>query len=127
MPEKHSFEYAVVRVVPQVHREEFFNAGVILYCPKQRFLQTLITLPEARLFAFAPQVDYLDLREHFNAFEQICNGKATASPIAKLDLASRFRWLTAARSTIVQTSKVHPGLCTHPQETLVRLHAQLVL
>lgn len=127
MPETYLFEYAVVRVVPRVEREEFLNAGVILYCRPKRFLHALLTLDEQRLCAFAPMVDCSELKQHLLAFEQICRGDATAGPIAQLDSAARFRWLTATRSTIVQTSKVHPGLCTDPFETLTRLHAQLVL
>jgi hypothetical protein len=127
MQEKHSFEYAVVRVVPQVEREEFINVGVVLYCPKQKFLQAIITANEVRLCAVSPSLDLAELSAHLCAFEKVCNGVAGASPISKLDIASRFRWLTAARSTIVQTSKVHPGLCTDAFATLTRLHAQLVL
>jgi hypothetical protein len=127
MPELQLFEYAVVRVVPRVEREEFINVGVILYCPQQKFLQTMITLNEIRLCAFTSDPDSIVLNEHLWAFEKVCNGGAAAGPIGKLERAARFRWLTAARSTIVQTSKVHPGLCTDAAETLTRLHAQLVL
>lgn len=127
MQEKYLFEYAVVRVVPRVEREEFLNAGVILYCRQKRFLHTLLTVDEKRLCALAPAVDCAELKQHLDAFEKICRGAATAGPIARLDDAARFRWLTAARSTVVQTSKVHPGLCTDPLETLTRLHARLVL
>lgn len=127
MQEQHVFEYAVIRIVPQVEREEFLNAGVILFCPKQKFLQTIITVNEVRLQAFANQPDLGELKKHLCAFEQICFGLAEGGTIAKLDLALRFRWLTAIRSTVVQTSKVHPGLCTNARATLVRLHMQLVL
>lgn len=127
MPEKYLFEYAVVRVVPRVEREEFFNAGVILYCRQKRFLDVLLTLNEQRLCAFTTLMDCVELKAYLLAFEHICRGNVTAGPIARLDNAARFRWLTAARSTVVQTSKVHPGLCTDPFETLTRLHAQLVL
>jgi len=123
MQEKHVFEYAVIRVVPRVEREEFLNVGIVLYCPKQKFLQALLNLDEERLYVFSAGKDIGEL----NAFERICVGGTQAGPIGKLDIASRFRWLTATRSTIVQASKVHPGLCIDAQETLIRLHTQLVL
>ena len=126
MQEKHVFEYAVVRVVPCVAREEFLNVGVILYCPAQGFLRTVYTLNEERLRAFSEQVDMPELRERLRAFERICAGRAEGGPIGQLPLASRFRWLTAARSTVVQTSAVHPGLCTDAAATLERLYRQLV-
>ena len=127
MPERYLFEYAVVRVVPCVEREEFLNVGVILYCRQQNFLQTKIELSEARLSVFKNTVDRAEIKKHLQAFEQICAGHTAVSPIAKLDTAARFRWLTAVRSTIVQTSKVHPGLCIDPAETLFHLYQQLVL
>jgi hypothetical protein len=127
MPENHLFEYAVIRIVPRVEREEFVNVGVILYCSKEQFLHTVFTLDEARLQALCQKVDVSEVKEHLQAFEQIAQGHPEGGPIAKLDIASRFRWLTATRSTVVQTSKVHPGLCTDPVKTLARLHEQLVL
>ncbi|MGC4100759.1 DUF3037 domain-containing protein [Ferruginibacter sp.] len=127
MQEQHLFEYAVIRIVPRVEREEFLNVGVVLYCKKEQFLQTLFTIDEERLRAFAGYLDMKALYEHLCAFEKISKGDVSAGEIAKLDMPSRFRWLTAARSTIVQSSKVHPGLCSNALETLQRLHAQLVL
>ncbi|MCW3088559.1 MAG: hypothetical protein JWQ78_1945 [Sediminibacterium sp.] len=127
MPENHLFEYAIVRIVPKVEREEFLNVGVILYCKKQNFLQTLFTLDEARICSFSGTVEVAELQEYLNAFENICKGGKAGGPIGELDIASRFRWLTAARSTVVQTSKVHPGLCENAAEALSRLYAQLVL
>lgn len=127
MQEHYLFEYAVVRLVPCVEREEFLNVGVILYCQKLKFLQIKIALSEDRLCAFNSAIDTAELKKHLHAFEQICIGNVSAGPIAKLDVASRFRWLTAARSTMLQSSKVHPGLCTNPAETLACLYTQLVL
>ncbi|GAB2832334.1 DUF3037 domain-containing protein [Ferruginibacter profundus] len=127
MQDNHLFEYAVIRIVPRVEREEFLNVGVILYCKSLQFLQTLFTVDEERLRAFAGYLDMAALHEHLCVFEKISNGDTNAGEIARLDIASRFRWLTATRSTIVQTSKVHPGLCSNPAETLTRLHQQLVL
>lgn len=127
MQQNHLFEYAVIRIVPKVEREEFLNAGVILYCAKLNFLQAMFCLSEERLRGFSPEIDTNELLQNLDAFERICVGDSSAGPIAKLDLPARFRWLTATRSTIVQTSKVHPGFCISPAETLLRLYTQLVL
>lgn len=127
MQEKYLFEYAVIRVVPRVEREEFLNVGVILYCPRLKYLQLMYTLDTDRLSAFYPKLDIGELAEHLKAFETITLGNKDGGPIAQLDLASRFRWLTATRSTILQSSKVHPGFCADPAAALQRLHATLVL
>ena len=126
MQQKHLFEYAVIRVVPRVEREEFLNIGVILYCAKLKFLRAKYSLDEVRLTAFSKMIDIEELREHVCAFEHICLADKDSGPIGKLDIASRFRWLTATRSTILQTSKVHPGFCEEPNATLDSLFAQLV-
>ncbi|TGE29341.1 DUF3037 domain-containing protein [Hymenobacter metallicola] len=127
MPEKHLFEYAVLRVVPRVEREEFLNVGVILYCRAQGFLHTRCHLPEDRLQAFAgPDLEMDELQQRLKAFEKICRGKPEGGVIGRLSLAERFRWLTATRSTVVQTSATHPGLCEDAAATLERLYAQLV-
>ncbi|EMR03272.1 DUF3037 domain-containing protein [Cesiribacter andamanensis] len=126
MQDKHVFEYAVIRVVPCVEREEFLNVGVILYCAARGFLKTSYQLNEQRLLALCPELDLDELQQRLETFGRICRGKAEGGAIGQLPPASRFRWLTATRSTIVQTSPVHPGLCQDPQETLNRLHAQLV-
>jgi hypothetical protein len=127
MPGNHLFEYAVIRVMPRVEREEFLNVGVILYCRAKDFLQLMFTLDKKRLDHFCADIDIAELKEHLCAFEHICQGTPEGGPISKLDMASRFRWITAKRSTIVQTSEVHPGFCDDPTEMLHRLHAQLVL
>ena len=127
MPEIHSFEYATIRVVPKVEREEFLNVGVILYCPSAKFLKAKIRLHEERLLTLCNKIDIEEVKQHLDALDQICNGTALSSPIAKLDIASRFRWLTATRSTVVQSSKVHPGLCTDPMDKLEKLFTEMVL
>jgi hypothetical protein len=126
MQENHLFEYAVIRVVPHVEREEFINVGVVLFCAKKKFLQTFFKLDEDRIKIFCHELDINELREHITSFDRICQGM-NAGPIGRLPMAERFRWLTATRSTILQTSKVHPGLCVDPLHTLTRLHEQLVL
>src|SRR6478735_1581731 len=104
MPEKHLYEYAVIRIVPRVEREEFINAGVILYCATLRFLEVKYTLPKERLKAFGGVPALTEIEARLNAFEQVCKGGKDGGPIGQLTPASRFRWLTAARSTVVQTS-----------------------
>lgn len=127
MPGKHVFEYAVVRVVPRVEREEFMNVGVVLYCKKLKYLQAIITVNEPRISCFTSYDEAQNIKDNLKAFELICDGKPEGGPIAQMDEASRFRWLTATRSTVVQASKVHPGLTNDPQKTLERLHEQMVL
>jgi hypothetical protein len=127
MQEKHLFEYAVIRVVPRVEREEFLNVGIILFCKSKRFLACRHLLDKEKLQVLCPTLDCGDVEGHLQSFENICKGVQGSSPISRLDMPSRFRWLTATRSTIVQTSKVHPGLSADLQQTLTKLFEQLVL
>ena len=127
MQGKYLFEYAIIRIVPRVEREEFLNTGVILYCRDRKFLECLYTINKEKVNALCGEVDCREVEEHLRSFERISKGNKDGGPIAALDIASRFRWLTATRSTVVQTSKVHPGFCTDPQETLQKLYEQLVL
>lgn len=127
MQGKQLFEYAVIRIVPRVEREEFFNVGVVLYCRQQRFLKMIFSLNETKLHALCELADAENFRQYLVAFERICKGDTAAGPIAHLDVASRFRWLTATRSTVVQASKVHPGFCEDPEKALMKLFEELVL
>src|SRR5690348_9265325 len=127
MQENQLFEYAVIRIVPRVEREEFLNVGVILYCRDQKFLQSLYQLNEKRIRHFCDQLDIEEVGEYLETFQRICRGEINAGPIAKLPIAERFRWLTATRSTIIQTSKIHPGFCIDAEKTLNKLFDQLVL
>ena len=121
-----SFDYAAIRVVPRVDREEFINAGVILFCKQQRFLQARVVLAHERIGALWPQSDLEMIALHLNAFAKICDGDLEAGPIAQLSQAERFHWLVSPRSTTVQVSAVHTGLCQDPQVALERLFDQLV-
>ena len=125
MQERSLFEYAVIRVVPRVEREEFINVGVILYCAKQKFLKCLFEIDEQKFSCFKCELDKETVLDNLKAIQYICIG-INAGPIGELDLASRFRWLTATRSTVVQSSKVHPGFCIDADETLNKLFEQLV-
>lgn len=120
------FEYAVIRLVPKVEREEFFNIGVVLYCRGQRFLDMRYTLDSSKLEAFRSTCDVQELEAYLQAFQSICKGGRSGGPIAALPVAERFRWLTAKRSTVIQTSAVHPGLCADAVAMLERLYAELV-
>lgn len=127
MENKHLFEYAVIRVVPKVEREEFMNAGVILYCAGQNFLNAEIQLDKVRLAAFAPKLNIAEVEASLSSLQRICCGDKSAGAIAQYSNAERFRWLTASRSTIIQCSVVHPGLTTDAKETLGKLFHQLVI
>lgn len=126
MQEKHIFEYAVIRLVPRVEREEFLNIGVILYCRDLLFLDTRIHIDQVRIESFYAGLDLECIQQNLLSYGRIAAGHPQGGPIAKLDPASRFRWLTATRSTILQSSKVHPGLCTDPGKSLQSLFDALV-
>ena len=121
MRDSHAYDYAVLRVVPHVEREEFVNVGVILSCPDRQFIGTRIHLDVARLKAFAPTLDEDAVRSHLVSFEAVCRGGADAGPIGLLPARQRFHWLVAPRSTVIQTSPAHTGWCRDPEETLERL------
>ena len=121
MPAPASYDYAVIRVVPRVEREEFVNVGVIVSCPAQDFLDCRIELDEARLRALDPNVDLALVRRHLAVIPEICRGGEQAGPIGKLTARERFRWLIAARSTIIQASPAHTGRCTDPPALMEHL------
>ena len=127
MPEASStYDYAVIRVVPRVEREEFVNAGVIVSCPERGFLDCRIELDEARLRAMDPGVDLEMVRRHLATIPAICRGGDEAGPIGRMTTKERFRWLTAPRSTIIQASPAHTGRCSDPPALLERLLATMV-
>jgi hypothetical protein len=127
MPGQHLFEYAVIRIVPRVEREEFVNAGVILFCKRPAYLGVRYQLNEEKIQGLFPLTDLDCLRDSLSSIQRIAAAEPGAGPIAQLDTAGRFRWLTATRSTMLQTSKVHPGLCTDPDQMLELLFTKLVL
>jgi hypothetical protein len=126
MQDRNLFEYAVIRVVPRVEREEFMNVGVILFCAKQKYLKMVYRLDNDRLKALWKDLDITELENNLMSFKRISAGEKEGGPIAQLDAPSRFRWLTATRSTVVQTSKVHPGFCINGEDTLTKLFEELV-
>lgn len=120
------YDYAIVRVVPRVEREEFINAGVILSCQRTGFLQAAIALDEARLRALDPHADIDTVRRHLGAIVSICAGEPGCGPIAQLPYRARFHWLTARRSGIIQTSPVHTGRCTDAAAALEHIMDRMV-
>ena len=127
MPARNSYDYALVRLVPHVERGEYINVGVILFCRTQRFLGALIHLDEQRALALAPRLDLEFVSQHLDRIPLICAGGEQAGSIGRLSQSERFHWLVSPRSTIIQTSPVHSGLCSDPAATLEKLFKQMVL
>ena len=127
MPEKHVFEYAIIRIVPKVERDEFLNAGVIVFCKRKKYLAMRYQIAENKLLAFAPNIDLEEIASYLAAWEAICQGSASSGEFAQKDPAERFRWLTATKSTILQCSKVHPGLTADPALVLDDLFGKYVV
>jgi hypothetical protein len=126
VPGTFRYDYAVIRVVPKVDREEFINAGVIVSCPELSFLEARIKLDESRLLALDPHVDLELVRKHLASIPTICRGGDGAGSIGQLPQRQRFHWLVAPRSTVIQTSPVHTGRCDDPAAALEHLVATMV-
>jgi hypothetical protein len=126
MPDRCAFDYAIVRIVPRVEREEFLNAGVIVYCRELRFLGARVWLDASRLAALAPEADPEVIQAGLTLIPRICAGGPDSGRLGQLSQVERFRWLTAPHSTMIQTSPVHPGLCADPAAALAALAAQIL-
>lgn len=127
MQDKHLYEYAIIRIVPRVEREEFINCGIILFCKKENYLKCKFGINQNRLIALFPDSDIDLIQSHLKSFENIAAGLEIGGPVALFDPPSRFRWLTAPRSTIIQTSKVHPGLGDDNENVIKKLFNSFVL
>lgn len=127
MKDRAIYEYAVIRLVPKVEREEFINIGVILYCRKHKFLEMMYRLNLDRILAFDSTVDIDRVRSHLESWVKICKGGVDGGPIGLLERHIRFRWITAPKSTIIQCSKVHPGRCFDSESVLKDLFHNNVL
>jgi len=127
MQDRHLYEYAIIRIVPRVEREEFVNAGIIVFCKKAKFIKMLYVVEEKKLRCFSEELDLEQLQKNLEAFKNISDGKKDGGPIAQMDIPSRFRWLTAIRSSVIQTSRPHPGLCIDLETTTEKLFSELVL
>jgi hypothetical protein len=121
-----TFDYAIIRFVPRVEREEFFNVGVIVSCPAQKFLEAQIYLNEEKLKIFSPETEAETVRLYLDIIPKICAGDASAGIIGKLTQRERFYWLTAQRSTIVQASPIHTGICDDARKTLEQIFGKTV-
>jgi hypothetical protein len=127
MQEKHLYEYAVIRVLPKVEREEFINAGIILFSKKANYIRMMYKLNIQRLNSFSSELDIDLLEESLNSFEKICQGHDDGGTIAQLEIPERFRWLTAVRSSCIQTSRPHPGFTDNLDREVEKLFGELVL
>jgi hypothetical protein len=126
MPARAAFDYALIRVVPRVEREEFLNVGAVVYSPTRAFLAARIELDRNRLAALGAPLDLEVVEKHLSAIPAICAGDPDAGPLARLPLSERFHWLVAPRSTVVQTSAVHTGLSEDPAQALEHLMETMV-
>jgi hypothetical protein len=127
MQEKYLYEYAVIRVLPVLEREEFINVGIILFCKNAKYIMVKYQLNEERLASFSDELDINQVKLNLESFDKIALGAANCGPIAQLDVPSRFRWLTAVRSSAIQTSRPHPGMTNDLEQTINRLFTELVL
>jgi hypothetical protein len=121
-----AYDYAIIRVVPRVEREEFINVGVIVSCPAQQFLEARIELNEPRLMALDSTLDLEAIKTNLASFPIICRGGEAAGRIGRLTQRERFYWLVAPRSSMIQLSSVHTGLCRHPAAVLEHLLDSMV-
>lgn len=127
MQDKVTYEYAIIRLVPKVEREEFFNVGVIVFAKSPKFLEMKFKIDDQKLNAFGCDIGKVILTQYLESWEAICKGNKESGTIGTFDLPSRFRWLVAARSTIIQSSKTHPGLTNDPEKELEDLFERFVL
>lgn len=126
MQELNRYEYAVLRYVPRVEREEFINIGLAMMCKRRRWIKVAILLPEGKLKAMCPDTDCCVLSRQLQAFVDIAEGRRKAGPVAQYPVEERFRWISAVKSSVIQTSRPHPGLCEDLEETFERLFKELV-
>ena len=127
MQDKVIFEYAIIRVVPKVEREEFFNVGVILFSKRKKFLGVKFHIDQKKLKAFSEDLELETIHAYLKAWQLICEGNSDGGTIGNLEISDRFRWLAACRSTVIQSSKTHSGLCDDPQKELDSIFETYVL
>jgi hypothetical protein len=126
MHDKVIYEYAVIRVVPKIEREEFINVGLILFSKRQRFIRFEYHIPADKIRSFCQQFDIEQLKENLESFTKICAGAKDGGPIAQLEIDERFRWITAVKSSSIQSSRPHPGFSTNLDATFDKLYEELV-
>jgi len=127
MQDKVTYEYAVIRLVPKVEREEFLNIGVIVFSKRKKYLNIKYLIDKKRILSFSEEVDTDLIEKYLSAWTLICKGGPDGGGIGNFDIAYRFRWLVASRSTIIQSSKTHPGLCDDPEDILEELFSKFVI
>ena len=127
MQDRNLYEYALIRVMPRVEREEFVNVGIILFCKKSRFIKVLFELNVEKIQCLCSEIDIVQLELNLRSFQKIGEGAKDGGPIALMEVPERFRWLTAVRSSVIQTSRPHPGLSDNLEDTIQRLFEELVL
>jgi hypothetical protein len=126
MQEDKIYEYAVIRLVPKVEREEFFNVGLVMFSKKEKFIRADFYLCPDKFQLMHSKLDYEDIIQNLESFKKIANGDKEGGPIALLEIPERFRWLTAVRSSVVQTSRPHPGKSKDLEKTFGKLFEELV-
>lgn len=127
MQEQKLYEYAVIRLVPRPEREEFFNVGLIMFSKKAKFIHVKIHLCEEKFRVIRSKIEFDDVKKHLDSFANIAKGERSAGSIAQMEIPERFRWLTAVKSSIIQTSRPHPGSSPDLEKTFDRLFEELVL
>ncbi len=127
MQDKFTFKYAIIRIVPKVEREEFFNVGVIVFCKRKKFLDIKYTINQTKLKAFSSEIKVELLNDYLKAWKLVCEGGISSGKIGQLELSERFGWLTASRSTIIQSSKTYSGLESDPSKVLEDMFEEYVL
>lgn len=127
MPENILYEYSIIRILPKVEREEFINAGILIYSKPAKCLLIKTYFNIKKFDLYDTELDPEEVKRNLKSFELIAKGNKAGGPIAQYDLASRFRWMTAVRSSCIQTSRPHPGFSKDLEKTLERLVKELVL
>jgi hypothetical protein len=127
MQEQHFYDYAVIRVVPKVEREEFINIGLIVFCKRHKYLRIQYQIPVEKIRLFDAEFDIEQLQINLDSFEKICSGNKEGGPIAAFEITERFRWLTAIKSSSIQTSRQHSGFSFNLDATFKKLYDELVL
>lgn len=127
MHEQHLYDYTVIRVVPKVEREEFINIGLMIFSKRQKYLRIEYQIPTEKILLFSPEFDMEQLKINLESFKKIGSGKKEGGPIATFELAERFRWLSAVKSSSIQTSRPHSGFSSDLDATFDKLYSELVL
>lgn len=120
------YEFAIIRFVPKVEREEFINVGLLLFCKQKKQLLAEVYLDENKIKLFATDVCLIELKEHLNSFVSIAKAQSNSGVIGTMEVAERFRWLAAVKSSCIQMSRPHPGLTTDLDVEFKRLFDQLI-